>query len=46
MRERFLHEGEDPAVALATGSPRRRALDQALAELPSQGQAPLDRLAA
>ncbi len=33
VRERFLHEGEDPAVALAPGLPRRRALDQALAEL-------------
>ncbi len=33
VRERFLHEGEDPAVALAPGSPRRRALDQALEEL-------------
>jgi superfamily II DNA or RNA helicase len=33
VRERFLHEGEDPAVALASGSPRRRALDQALVEL-------------
>jgi ribonuclease E len=33
VRERFLHEGEDPAVALAAGTPRRRALDQALAEL-------------
>jgi hypothetical protein len=33
VRERFLHEGEDPAVALAHGSPRRRALDMALAEL-------------
>jgi hypothetical protein len=33
VRERFLHEGEDPAVALAPGTPRRRALDQALAEL-------------
>src|SRR6202171_5293657 len=33
VRERFLHEGEDPAVALAPGSPRRRALNQALAEL-------------
>ncbi|HXW58065.1 MAG TPA: DEAD/DEAH box helicase family protein [Solirubrobacteraceae bacterium] len=33
MRERFVHEGEDPALALASGSPRRRALDQALAEL-------------
>jgi len=33
VRERFVHEGEDPAVALASGSPRRRALDQALEEL-------------
>jgi ribonuclease E len=33
VRERFLHDGEDAAVALAPGSPRRRALDQALAEL-------------
>jgi superfamily II DNA or RNA helicase len=33
VRERFLHEGEELAVALAAGSPRRRALDQALAEL-------------
>src|SRR5215212_5426882 len=29
----FLHEGEDAAVALAPGTPRRRALDEALAEL-------------
>jgi len=33
VRERFLHEGEDPAQALAPGTPRRRALDLALAEL-------------
>jgi ribonuclease E len=33
VRERFVHDGEDPAVALAPGSPRRRALDLALAEL-------------
>ncbi len=33
VRERFVHEGEDPAVALAPGSPRRRALDQALVEV-------------
>src|SRR5437899_7361612 len=33
VRERFVHEGEDPAVALAAGTPRRRALDRALAEL-------------
>jgi ribonuclease E len=33
VRERFVHDGEDPLVALAPGTPRRRALDQALAEL-------------
>jgi ribonuclease E len=33
VRERFLHAGEDAAEALAQGSPRRRALDRALAEL-------------
>jgi ribonuclease E len=33
VRERFLHEGEDASVALAAGTPRRRALDRALAEL-------------
>src|SRR5258708_231462 len=33
VRERFVHEGEDPTVALAEGTPRRRALDSALAEL-------------
>ncbi len=33
VRERFLHDGEDAAVALAPGTPRRRALDMALAEL-------------
>jgi ribonuclease E len=33
VRERFLHDGEDPLVSLAPGTPRRRALDQALAEL-------------
>ncbi|UGS39254.1 DEAD/DEAH box helicase [Capillimicrobium parvum] len=32
-RERFVHEGEDAAVALGPGSARRRALDAALAEL-------------
>jgi ribonuclease E len=31
--EPFLLEGEDPAQALAEGTPRRRALDAALAEL-------------
>ena len=29
VRERFLHEGEDAAAALAPGSPRRRALPRA-----------------
>jgi len=33
VRERFLHAGEDPAEALAAGTPRRRALDMALEEL-------------
>jgi len=33
VRERFLHDGEDPAVALAPNTPRRRALDRALAEI-------------
>ena len=32
-REPFLHPGEELASALAAGTPRRRALDQALAEL-------------
>ncbi len=31
--ESFLHEGEDPAVSLAAGTPRRQALDTALAEI-------------
>ena len=39
VRERFVHAGEDPAVALAPGSPRRRALDQALAELDADPKA-------
>jgi ribonuclease E len=33
VRERFVHDGEDPALALAVGSPRRQALDEALAEI-------------
>jgi ribonuclease E len=33
VRERFVHDGEDRAVALAPGTPRRRALDGALAEI-------------
>jgi ribonuclease E len=32
-REPFVHEGEDPATALAPGTARRRALDRALAEI-------------
>jgi ribonuclease E len=40
VRDRFLHEGEDREVALAPGSPRRRALDQALAELDSGAKHP------
>jgi ribonuclease E len=39
VRERFLHDGEDPAVALTSGSPRRAALDQALAELQADPKA-------
>jgi ribonuclease E len=39
VRERFLHDGEDPAVALAPGEPRRRALDLALAELKADPKA-------
>ena len=39
VRERFLHEGEDAAVALAPGTPRRRALDLALAELEADPKA-------
>src|SRR2546429_7189414 len=34
-REPFIHEGEDSAVVLAEVSPRRRALDDALAEIES-----------
>jgi ribonuclease E len=39
VRERFVHEGEDPQVALAPGTPRRRALDKALAELDADPKA-------
>jgi superfamily II DNA or RNA helicase len=39
-RERFVHDGEDPADALALGSARRRALDAALAELDDGAKAP------
>jgi hypothetical protein len=40
VRDRFLHEGEDAALALAPGSPRRRALDRALAELDAGARHP------
>jgi ribonuclease E len=39
VRERFLHDGEDPAVALAPGTPRRSALDLALDELAADPKA-------
>ncbi len=39
VRDRFVHDGEDPAVALAPGSARRRALDRALAELAADPKA-------
>jgi ribonuclease E len=40
VRERFLHEGEEAAVALAPGSARRRALDAALGELGEDAKYP------
>src|SRR3954453_14002273 len=39
-REPFLLEGEDPAVALASGTPRRAALDWALSELADGREVP------
>ena len=39
-REAFVHDGEDPEVALAPGTPRRRALDLALRELDEGAKAP------
>jgi hypothetical protein len=39
-REPFVYDGEDPAVALAPGSPRRKALDAALAELDQGAEFP------
>ncbi|MBI5106296.1 MAG: DEAD/DEAH box helicase family protein, partial [Solirubrobacterales bacterium] len=39
-RERFVHEGEDAASALAPGSARRRALDAALAEMDAGAKVP------
>jgi superfamily II DNA or RNA helicase len=40
VRERFVHEGETAAEALAGGSVRRRALEQALAELAEGAKQP------
>ncbi len=40
VRERFVHDGEDAALVLAPGSPRRRALDGALAELAQNAKHP------
>ena len=40
VRERFLHDGEDPTVALASNTPRRRALDEALLELQAKAKHP------
>src|SRR4051794_20217260 len=39
-REPFLTEGEDPAQALAAGTPRRRALEAALVELEAGAKVP------
>ena len=39
-RERFVHDGEDPAVALAPGSGRRRALEDALREIDAGATVP------
>src|SRR5439155_9892770 len=39
VRDRFVHEGEAAATALAPGSARRRALDLALAELDADPRA-------
>src|SRR3954447_20346146 len=39
-REPFLTEGEEPAQALAAGTPRRRALDAALLELEGGAKVP------
>src|SRR4051794_13747790 len=41
--EPFLREGEDPARALAPGTSRRRALDEALAEIEAGQRAPSRR---
>src|SRR3954467_12528189 len=39
-RESFVHEGEDAAAVLAEGTPRRRALDQAVAEIDAGRKVP------
>src|SRR3954468_11168349 len=39
-RERFVHDGEDAAVALAPGSARRRALEDALREIDASAMVP------
>ncbi len=39
-RERFVHPGEERADALAAGTPRRRALDDALAEIEAGASVP------
>ena len=41
--EPFLHAGEDPAVALAPGTARRSALDDALAEIETGKRVPSSR---
>src|SRR5829696_881584 len=41
--EPFLHPGEDPAEALAPGTARRTALDEAIAEMESGKPAPSSR---
>ena len=42
-RERFVHDGEDAAVALAPGSGRRRALEDALREIDAGATVPSTR---
>jgi superfamily II DNA or RNA helicase len=42
-RERFVHDGEDPAVALGPGSARRRALEDALREIDRGADVPSTR---
>jgi ribonuclease E len=42
-RERFVHDGEDPAEALAPGGARRRALEAALREIEEGAKVPSTR---